>query len=184
MKQTAKERAARISTRRNNLYPHSSNAGRLYARHAAGGTGFRHPGGRLGTGKTYLAVACAVQLLERELAAGMIEIAPLAFMRSRTLVHAAIILDEAQNTTTMQMKMFLTRLGKNARMIVTGDLRQIDLPPGQKSDLPEALRILECIENIVTVHFPEQDVVHHPLVTAIVDAYDRDTRRQAAQKAE
>lgn len=111
--------------------------------------------------------------VERSLAAGVIEIAPLAFMRGRTLAHAAVILDEAQNTSSMQMKMFLTRLGENARMIVTGDPSQIDLPPGQKSGLVEALRVLEDIEGIVKVRFTEKDVVRHPLVTEIVSAYDR-----------
>lgn len=121
--------------------------------------------------------------VERGLAAGIIEIAPLAFMRGRTLAHSAIILDEAQNTTSMQMKMFLTRLGEGARMIVTGDPSQIDLPPGQKSGLVEALRILDGIEHIVAVRFNEKDVVRHPLVAAIVGAYDRDGREQAAKRA-
>ncbi|MEO1746419.1 MAG: PhoH family protein, partial [Pseudomonadota bacterium] len=106
--------------------------------------------------------------VERALAAGVIEIAPLAFMRGRTLSNAAIILDEAQNTTSMQMKMFLTRLGENARMIVTGDPTQVDLPPGQKSGLVEALQILREVEGIVTVRFRETDVVRHPLVAKIV----------------
>ena len=114
--------------------------------------------------------------VERGLASGVIEIAPLAFMRGRTLAHAAIILDEAQNTTSMQMKMFLTRLGEGARMIVTGDPTQIDLPAGQQSGLVEALRILEKVENVVSVAFTEKDVVRHPLVAAIVKAYDCDAR--------
>ncbi|MEO1700692.1 MAG: PhoH family protein [Pseudomonadota bacterium] len=112
--------------------------------------------------------------VERALAADVIEIAPLAFMRGRTLSNAAIILDEAQNTTSMQMKMFLTRLGENARMIVTGDPTQVDLPPGQKSGLVEALQILREVEGIVTVRFRENDVVRHPLVAKIVSAYDND----------
>jgi len=117
--------------------------------------------------------------IERAMAADIIEIAPLAFMRGRTLAHSAVILDEAQNTTSMQMKMFLTRLGEGSRMIVTGDPSQIDLPFGQKSGLTEAMRILDSIDNIVTVHFSQKDVVRHPLVTAIVTAYDRDARENA-----
>ncbi|MEQ9629483.1 MAG: PhoH family protein [Roseitalea porphyridii] len=113
--------------------------------------------------------------VERALAAGVIEIAPLAFMRGRTLSNAAVILDEAQNTTSMQMKMFLTRLGENARMIVTGDPSQVDLPPGQKSGLIEALNLLREVEGIVTVRFRDSDVVRHPLVSRIVAAYDRET---------
>jgi rRNA maturation RNase YbeY len=112
--------------------------------------------------------------VERAMAAGVIEIAPLAFMRGRTLAHAAVILDEAQNTTSMQMKMFLTRLGEGARMIVTGDPTQIDLPPNTKSGLVEALRILDGVPGIVTVRFNDADVVRHPLVAEIVRAYDRD----------
>ncbi len=114
--------------------------------------------------------------VERAIAAEIIEIAPLAFMRGRTLAHAAVILDEAQNTTPMQMKMFLTRLGENARMIVTGDPTQIDLPPNTKSGLVEALRILEGVPGIVTVRFNETDVVRHPLVAEIVQAYERDSK--------
>lgn len=114
--------------------------------------------------------------IERAIAADIIEIAPLAFMRGRTLAHSAVILDESQNTTSMQMKMFLTRLGEGSRMIVTGDPSQIDLPFGQKSGLIEAMRILAPIDNILTVRFSEADVVRHPLVAAIVSAYDRDFR--------
>jgi phosphate starvation-inducible PhoH-like protein len=110
--------------------------------------------------------------VDRAIAAGVIEIAPLAFMRSRTLANAAIILDEAQNTTTMQMKMFLTRLGENARMIVTGDPSQIDLPRGVKSGLVEALQLLNGVEGISIVRFKDTDVVRHPLVGRIVRAYD------------
>ncbi|SCB57750.1 phosphate starvation-inducible protein PhoH [Rhizobium aethiopicum] len=180
--------------------------------------------GPAGTGKTYLAVAHAAQLLERgavekiilsrpaveagerlgflpgdmkekvdpylrplydalydmipadkvdrAITAGVIEIAPLAFMRGRTLANAAIILDEAQNTTSMQMKMFLTRLGENARMIVTGDPSQIDLPRGVKSGLVEALELLNGVEGISIVRFKDTDVVRHPLVGRIVRAYD------------
>ncbi len=112
--------------------------------------------------------------VERALAAGVIEIAPLAFMRGRTLAHSAVILDEAQNTTQMQMKMFLTRLGDGARMIITGDPTQVDLPSNTKSGLVEALRILDGVPGIVTVRFNDADVVRHPLVAEIVRAYDRD----------
>ncbi|PZU84104.1 MAG: phosphate starvation-inducible protein PhoH [Shinella sp.] len=180
--------------------------------------------GPAGTGKTYLAVAHAAQLLERGLVdrivlsrpaveagerlgflpgdmkekvdpylrplydalydmipgdkveraitAGVIEIAPLAFMRGRTLSNAAVILDEAQNTTSMQMKMFLTRLGENARMIVTGDPSQVDLPRGVTSGLVEALQILKGVEGVSVVRFKDVDVVRHPLVGRIVKAYD------------
>jgi len=110
--------------------------------------------------------------VERGLVTGVIEIAPLAFMRGRTLAHSAIILDEAQNTTSMQMKMFLTRFGEGARMIVTGDPSQTDLPTGQRSGLVEALDILTHIDGIVAVRFGNKDVVRHPLVSAIVEAYD------------
>ncbi|MBD0414915.1 PhoH family protein [Oryzicola mucosus] len=112
--------------------------------------------------------------VERAIAAGVIEIAPLAFMRGRTLAHAAVILDESQNTTPMQMKMFLTRLGENSRMIITGDPTQIDLPPNTRSGLVEALRILDGVTGAVTVRFNDGDVVRHPLVAEIVRAYDRD----------
>ncbi|WP_244630882.1 PhoH family protein [Aureimonas sp. ME7] len=191
--------------------------------------------GPAGTGKTYLAVAYAAQLLERgqveriilsrpaveagerlgflpgdmkdkvdpylrplydalydmmpaekverALTAGAIEIAPLAFMRGRTLANAAVILDEAQNTTTMQMKMFLTRLGENARMVVTGDPSQIDLPPGVKSGLVEALRVLDGVSGVVSVRFEAKDVVRHRLVQAIVEAYEADAGAERAKAA-
>ena len=113
--------------------------------------------------------------VERALTAGVIEVAPLAFMRGRTLANSAVILDEAQNTTTMQMKMFLTRLGENSHMIVTGDPSQIDLPPGAKSGLVEALQVLRDVDGIVTVRFGEADVVRHALVARIVAAYDKQT---------
>ncbi|HEX2556354.1 MAG TPA: PhoH family protein [Microvirga sp.] len=116
------------------------------------------------------------RLVERGLTTGMIEIAPLAFMRGRTLTNAVVLLDEAQNTTTMQMKMVLTRLGEGSRMIVTGDPTQIDLPPGQKSGLVEAVRILNSVEGIGRVTFKEQDVVRHDLVRRIVTAYEADAR--------
>mgnify|MGYP000423046243 CR=1 FL=1 len=118
----------------------------------------------------------AADKVERAITAGVIEIAPLAFMRGRTLAHAAVILDEAQNTTPMQMKMFLTRLGENSRMIVTGDPTQIDLPNNSKSGLVEALRILDGVSGMVTVRFNEKDVVRHPLVAEIVAAYDRESK--------
>ena len=114
--------------------------------------------------------------VERRIASGEIEIAPIAFMRGRTLSDAFIILDEAQNTTPMQMKMFLTRLGENSRMIVTGDPTQIDLPPSTKSGLVEALRVLDGVAGAVTVRFNDVDVVRHPLVAEIVRAYDRDAK--------
>jgi len=114
--------------------------------------------------------------VERAIAAEVIEIAPLAFMRGRTLAHAAVILDEAQNTTPMQMKMFLTRLGEGSRMIVTGDPTQIDLPSNTKSGLVEALRVLDGVGGAVTVRFNDVDVVRHPLVAEIVRAYDRDAK--------
>jgi phosphate starvation-inducible PhoH-like protein len=114
--------------------------------------------------------------VERALTAGVIEIAPLAFMRGRTLAHSAVILDEAQNTTPMQMKMFLTRLGEGSRMIVTGDPTQIDLPPQTKSGLVEALRILDGVPGAVIVRFNDVDIVRHPLVAEIVRAYDRDAK--------
>lgn len=112
-------------------------------------------------------------LVERALQSGEIEIAPLAFMRGRTLAHAAIILDEAQNTTPMQMKMFLTRLGEHSHMIVTGDPSQIDLPPGQRSGLVEATALLSGVEDIEQIQFTGADVVRHELVGRIVAAYDK-----------
>ncbi|MBX9458324.1 MAG: PhoH family protein [Rhizobium sp.] len=117
--------------------------------------------------------------VERAITAGVIEIAPLAFMRGRTLANAAVILDEAQNTTAMQMKMFLTRLGENGRMIVTGDPSQVDLPRGVKSGLVEALEILNGVEGVTVVRFRDVDVVRHPLVARIVRAYEA----EGAQKS-
>ena len=102
-----------------------------------------------------------------------IEVAPLAYMRGRTLSNAFIILDEAQNTTQEQMKMFLTRLGENSKMVVTGDLTQTDLPDGKKSGLGQAVTILKNIEGISITHLKERDVVRHPLVQAIVKAYEK-----------
>lgn len=121
------------------------------------------------------------QVMKR-LASNEIEIAPLAFMRGRTLANAFVILDEAQNTTPVQMKMFLTRLGENSRMVVTGDLSQIDLPGGTRSGLHDALDALGQVEGIGVVEFGAQDVVRHPLVAKIVSAYDAyDARRKSAK---
>lgn len=114
--------------------------------------------------------------VERRLANGEIEIAPLAFMRGRTLSNAFVILDEAQNTTPVQMKMFLTRLGHNARMVITGDLSQIDLPIGIESGLKQAVRVLKNIPDISFVVFDENDVVRHPIVSKIVAAYDKEVK--------
>jgi phosphate starvation-inducible PhoH-like protein len=116
--------------------------------------------------------------VERGLSSGLIEVAPLAFMRGRTLSRAAIILDEAQNATTMQMKMFLTRLGEHAKMVVTGDPSQIDLRPGEISGLVEATRILDDIDGVAITRFTAADVVRHPLVMRIVEAYERDGRKE------
>jgi phosphate starvation-inducible PhoH-like protein len=109
---------------------------------------------------------------------GVIEIAPLAYMRGRTLADAFVILDEAQNTTTAQMRMALTRLGENACMVVTGDITQIDLPPGQLSGLVEAEQVLAGVEGVAICRFGEADVVRHPLVQRLVHAYARRDRRQ------
>jgi phosphate starvation-inducible protein PhoH and related proteins len=116
------------------------------------------------------------RIVERALQTGEIEIAPLAFMRGRTLSNAVVILDEAQNTSAMQMKMFLTRLGENSRMIVTGDPSQIDLPPGQRSGLIEAVRLVSQVEGVGHVSFTHEDVVRNDLVARIVEAYDRADR--------
>jgi phosphate starvation-inducible PhoH-like protein len=180
--------------------------------------------GPAGTGKTYLAVASAVDAFERDLVERIIltrpaveagerlgflpgdltqkidpylrplydalydlmgadrvaklyekraiEIAPLAFMRGRTLNHAFIILDEAQNTTPEQMKMFLTRIGIGAKAVVTGDITQVDLPKGHKSGLNEAISILKGVRGLAFTHFKKEDVVRHPLVARIVEAYE------------
>ena len=186
--------------------------------------------GPAGTGKTYLAVACAVDALERDkvkrivlvrpaveagerlgflpgdlaqkvdpylrplydalydlmgfektgklLERGTIELAPLAYMRGRTLNHAFVILDEAQNTTPEQMKMFLTRIGFGAKAVVNGDVTQIDLARGQKSGLIEARRILDGVRGIAFTQFGAQDVVRHPLVARIIDAYEKNTPQE------
>lgn len=111
--------------------------------------------------------------VERELETGVIEVAPLAFMRGRTLANAFVILDEAQNTTAMQMKMFLTRLGENSKMVITGDPSQIDLPPGMKSGLEDAVSLLKGVDGIDAIRFTGADVVRRDLVARIVEAYDR-----------
>ena len=186
--------------------------------------------GPAGTGKTYLAVACAVDALERDkvkrivlvrpaveagerlgflpgdlaqkvdpylrplfdalydlmgfektsklLERGTIELAPLAYMRGRTLNHAFVILDEAQNTTPEQMKMFLTRIGFGAKAVVNGDVTQTDLARGQKSGLIEARRILASVHGIAFAQFGAQDVVRHPLVARIINAYDQQKREK------
>ena len=121
----------------------------------------------------------------KRLESGEIEVAPLAFMRGRTLANAFVILDEAQNTTAVQMKMFLTRLGENSRMVVTGDLSQVDLPQGTRSGLREAVEILAGIKGGTCVEFTHADVVRHPLVTRIVRAYeDFEARRGSAARYE
>jgi phosphate starvation-inducible protein PhoH and related proteins len=122
------------------------------------------------------------RIVERALQTTEIEIAPLAFMRGRTLSNAAIILDEAQNTTAMQMKMLLTRLGENSRMVVTGDPSQVDLPPGQTSGLADAVRLLESIEGIGHIAFTAADVIRHELVARIVAAYDKAAARKLERR--
>lgn len=119
--------------------------------------------------------------VERRLASGEIEVAPLAFMRGRTLSDAFVILDEAQNTTPMQMKMFLTRFGTRCRMVICGDPSQVDLPPPQKSGLADAVSRLEGVEGIAMVRFDPKEVVRHPLVGRIVEAYDKDRQDQNRQ---
>jgi phosphate starvation-inducible PhoH-like protein len=111
--------------------------------------------------------------IPKKIARGDIEIAPLAFMRGRTLKNAFVVLDEAQNTTSMQMKMFLTRMGEGTRMVITGDPSQVDLPPNTRSGLKEAMNILRDVEEVPFVHFDAGDVVRHRLVTKIIQAYDK-----------
>ena len=118
------------------------------------------------------------ETVDKKLSIGEIEIAPLAFMRGRTLSNAFVILDEAQNTTPMQMKMFLTRLGENSRMVVNGDLSQVDLPKGVVSGLRDALDTLKNVSNISSVTFTSKDVVRHGLVAKIVQAYEEKTKKQ------
>lgn len=116
--------------------------------------------------------------VDKKIALGEIEIAPLAFMRGRTLSNAFVILDEAQNTTPMQMKMFLTRLGENSRMVVNGDLSQVDLPRGVISGLRDALEVLKGTANIASVRFSASDVVRHGLVAKIVKAYEDKSKKE------
>jgi len=120
----------------------------------------------------------------RRITSGEIEIAPLAFMRGRTLAHCFAILDEAQNTTAAQMKMFLTRMGEGTRMVITGDPTQVDLPAGQASGLADALRTLEGVDGIAVARFAERDVVRHPLVARIVAAYGRADEQSALGRAD
>ncbi|MFO1048693.1 MAG: PhoH family protein [Geminicoccaceae bacterium] len=121
--------------------------------------------------------------LQQRIESGQIEIAPLAYMRGRTLSDAYVILDEAQNTTPSQMKMFLTRMGENSRMIITGDTTQTDLPPGMPSGLADAVRKLSGLRAVGVVRFDNKDVVRHPLVGAIIEAYEA-AARQPAQTSE
>lgn len=120
--------------------------------------------------------------LQEYMDTNVIQIAPLAFMRGRTLNDAVVILDEAQNTTTAQIKMFLTRMGRDTKMIVTGDLTQIDLPASQRSGLGEAFRILRDIPGIAFVEMNKSDIVRHKLVTRIVEAYETEAQRQKAER--
>jgi phosphate starvation-inducible PhoH-like protein len=120
------------------------------------------------------------RIVERALETSEIEIAPLAFMRGRTLSNAVVILDEAQNASSMQMKMFLTRLGENSRMIVTGDPSQVDLPQGQVSGLAEATRLLRNVEGVGIVAYTAEDVIRHELVGRIVEAYDKEALKLAS----
>ena len=219
---------APLTTRRADLRARTPTQGRYLANIAAHDITFGI--GPAGTGKTYLAVACAVDALERSqvqrivltrpaVEAGerlgflpgdltqkvdpylrplydalydlmgfdrvqkafernALEIAPLAFMRGRTLNHAFVILDEAQNTTPEQMKMFLTRIGFGARAVVTGDVSQIDLPKGTLSGLIDAEQVLRRVQGIAITRFTSADVVRHPLVARIVDAYDAQGSRR------
>ncbi len=130
-----------------------------------------------------LADLMPAEIVEKRMTQGLIEVAPLAFMRGRTLANAFVLLDEAQNTTPVQMKMVLTRLGENSRMVITGDLTQIDLPPGMPSGMRDALETLAPreripVEGIGVVEFADTDVVRHPLVARIVQAYERRHREQ------
>jgi len=215
-----------IKTKKRNIYPRSSNqlkfVNLIKEKDLVFGVG------PAGTGKTYLAVACAVEalfkkeiskiilsrpaveagerlgflpgdlkekidpylrplydalndlipskILERYLENNTIEIAPLAFMRGRTLENSYIILDEAQNTSSMQMKMFLTRLGKNSKMVIAGDSTQVDLPRGEKSGLNEILNIMPRTGEIGKVQFIKSDITRHSLVTKIVEAYEKNDK--------
>ena len=215
-----------IKTKKKNIYARSSNQTKFVELIKSKDLVFGV--GPAGTGKTYLAVACAVEsllkkdinkiilsrpaveagerlgflpgdlkekidpylrplydamndlipekTLERYIENNTIEIAPLAFMRGRTLENAFIILDEAQNTSSMQMKMFLTRLGKNSSMVVVGDSTQIDLPRGERSGLSEILEIMPKTNDIGQVHFKNKDITRHRLVSKIVKAYENNKR--------
>jgi phosphate starvation-inducible PhoH-like protein len=121
--------------------------------------------------------------VERYLEKGIIEIAPIAFMRGRTLNDAFVILDEAQNTTSEQMKMFLTRLGFNSKAVITGDVTQIDLPNGRRSGLVEAVDVVGRVEGISFIYFSERDVVRHSLVQRIIRAYEEFDRSKAAAES-
>ncbi|MBQ1974158.1 MAG: PhoH family protein, partial [Paraprevotella sp.] len=112
----------------------------------------------------------------------IIQIAPLAFMRGRTLNDAVVLLDEAQNTTSAQIKMFLTRMGTNTKMIVTGDMTQIDLPPSQRSGLIDALHILKDVKGISFIEMNKKDIVRHKLVTRIVEAYEKHDKSSATPR--
>jgi phosphate starvation-inducible PhoH-like protein len=120
--------------------------------------------------------------LQEMMEQNVIQIAPLAFMRGRTLNDAVVILDEAQNTTTAQIKMFLTRMGMNTKMIVTGDMTQIDLPSSQRSGLVEATSILKGVEGIAFIEMNKKDIVRHKLVTRIVEAYEKHDKKAAAAR--
>lgn len=124
------------------------------------------------------------EAFERNMEKGLIEVAPLAYMRGRTLENAYIILDEAQNTTPEQMKMFLTRFGAGSKVVVTGDITQIDLPGGKRSGLKEVQHILKDIKGIAFIEFTENDVVRHRLVQRIIEAYDKNERHLATTKGE
>ena len=215
-----------IKTKKKNIYPRSSNQLKFVSLIKDKDLIFGV--GPAGTGKTYLAVACAVEALlkkeiskiilsrpaveagerlgflpgdlkekidpylrplydalndfiplktlEKYLENNTIEIAPLAFMRGRTLENSYIILDEAQNTSSMQMKMFLTRLGKNSKMVIAGDSTQVDLPKGEKSGLKEILNIMPRTDEIGKVLFKKDDITRHSLVTKIVEAYEKNNK--------
>ncbi len=122
--------------------------------------------------------------LQKYIEEGTVQIAPLAYMRGRTLDNAFVILDEAQNTTLPQIKMFLTRMGRNAKFIVTGDVTQIDLPRRSDSGLTRAMEILRGVEGIGIVEFDRRDIVRHPLVKQIVEAFDRSAAVEAAPAPE
>src|SRR5438874_2113414 len=123
--------------------------------------------------------------LQRLIADDVVEVAPLAFLRGRTLNESFIVLDEAQNTTPAQMKMFLTRMGYGAKLVITGDPTQTDLPPGQRSGLRDALELVDGIRGIATIRFTDADVVRHPLVAALIRAYDaRDRARFETRERE